>query len=112
MTERPSPYLLVGRGPDEQQHNTPLTVEPTENLLSLGQVVITLDNPDFYNGYEQGIHQYNQWHRDDLTIDAALLLALVRNGWGSQRYSEMWQTGYIVGWLGALFAHAYGLGGA
>ena len=111
MTERPSLSLLVRREPNEQ-HNALLPAEPIDTLLSLGHLSITLDDPDFRHGYEQGRDQYDQWHRDDLTIDAALLLSLVRNGWGSQRYSEMWQTGYIVGWLSALFTHAYGLGGA
>lgn len=111
MTERPSPYLLMYRKPDDWQ-DTFLVVESSKHTLPLGQLSISLDDPDFCNGYEQGIYQYNHWHRDDLTIDAAMLLSLVRNGWGSQRYSEMWQTGYIVGWLGALFTHAHGMGGA
>lgn len=104
--------MLVCREPDEQR-NSLYSVEPTTtHALPLGHLSITLDDPDFQRGYEHGLQQYEHWHRNELTIDSSLLLSLVRNGWGSQRFSEMWQTGYIVGWLSALFAHAYGLGGA
>ncbi len=97
VTERQSPYLHSCHEQDGQ-------------TLPLGQVVITLNDPDFRQGYEEGCSTYEQWHRDDLAIDAALLLFLVRNGWGGIRYSAMWQTGYIVGWLFSLFAHANELG--
>lgn len=105
MTEQRAPYLRVLANQNEP------SVLGTSARLSLGQITISVDNPDFRHGHEQGVRQYEQWHRDDRFIDAAMLLFLIRNGWGSQRYSDMWQTGYIVGWLGALFPHAHSLGG-
>lgn len=99
MTERRTSYLHVLATQDKQSSLEAST------CLSLGQV----DDPDFQAGYEHGMQQYEQWHRDDLMIDEGLLLSLLRNGWGSSRYSDMWQTGYITGWLFALFAQATGI---
>jgi hypothetical protein len=61
------------------------------------------EQPDFQQGYEEGQAQYQQWHQHDTGIDANTLLFLVRNGWASGTHSDLWQTGYIVGWLFALF---------
>jgi len=61
------------------------------------------EQPDFQQGYEEGQAQYQRWHQHDTGIDTGTLLFLVRNGWASDTYSDVWQTGYIVGWLFALF---------
>ncbi len=111
MTERPVSSVLPGREPNEH-NNTSLTVEspePTEDTLPLGEMTITLDDPDFRQGYQEGASQYERWHCDDQSIESAVLLFLIRNGWGDTQHSPMWQTGYIVGWLCSLFAHAHGL---
>lgn len=97
----------------EARISAPLTLEPcepSENCFPLGHIVIEGDDPDFRKGYEEGCRQYEAWHAQDQVMDAGLLLALVRNGWGGSRYSDIRQTGYIVGWLRTLFAHAYHVG--
>lgn len=99
MTEQRVPYLL----PDRDVPQEPQT-------LPLGYLTIRLDHPDFLPGYQQGMKRYDEWHSNDLSLDTATLLFLVRNGWGDRQHSVYWQTGYIVGWLHALFAHAYNLG--
>lgn len=102
MTEQHAPYLYVLAAQDE-----PGSAEASTRF-SLGELTLHLDDPDFLAGYEYGMQQYEQWHRDELTVDDSLLLSLVRNGWGGSRSSEMWQAGSITGWLFALFAHATG----
>ena len=105
-------YPLPHREQDEQ-HRAPLTPEPTEpaeHTLPLGQITLTLNDPDFRQGYQEGESDYEQWHSDESTVEAATLLSLVRNGWGDTSHSVMWQTGYIVGWLFHLFTHACNLG--
>jgi hypothetical protein len=69
-------------------------------------MTIRLDDPAFQGGYEEGMQQYQQHHAQDTQVDAATLLILVRNGWGGSAHPEMWQTGYIMGWLFALFTQA------
>jgi hypothetical protein len=103
MTERHAPYLYVLTDQDE-----PDAQESSSTQFSLGALTLSLVDPDFLAGYQHGMQQEEQWHRDALPIDDSLLLSLVRNGWGGSRYSEMWQTGYITGWLFALFAQATG----
>jgi hypothetical protein len=66
---------------------------------------IVLEHPEFRAGYEEGHRQYERWHRHDTGITTSTLLFLVRNGWGAGTSSDLWQTGYIVGWLFALFEH-------
>lgn len=102
MTEHHAPYLYVLADQDEPE------VQETSALFSLGELTLHLGDPDFLAGYEYGMQHYEQWYRDELTVDDSLLLSLLRNGWDGSRYSDMWQTGYITGWLFALFAHATG----
>jgi hypothetical protein len=103
MTERHAPYLHL-----LTEQDAPQAQESSSTHFTLGTLTLSLDDPEFLSGYEHGMQQYEQWHRDELTMDDSLLLSLVRNGWGGSRYSEMWQTGFIIGWLFALFAHATG----
>lgn len=108
MSEQQARSLYRLMDQQDNQGHTPLREASVIRCWSLGDLCITLDDPDFLAGYQEGNNQYHQWHQDDRVIEGNLLLFLLHNGWGGSSHSEMWQTGYIVGWLFALFAQAAG----
>ncbi len=102
MTKHRPPSLFILAQEDEPGDPLPAA------SFCLGPLTILTADPAFLEGYEEGQAQYAQWHSHDCDLEASTLLFLVRNGWGSDTHSAMWQAGYIVGWLFALFARATG----
>lgn len=76
-------------------------------LMTLGNMSVLVEEVDFVQGYHRGYENYVQYHRNDEAIEAALFMALVRNGW-NETTSAMWQTGYILGWLAAFYGQEEG----
>lgn len=97
MTERQKAYRV--RSETHYAETSQFAVSSTSGFVSEH----AQEQPDFQQGYGEGQAQYQRWHQHDTGIDANTLLFLVRNGWASGTHSDLWQTGYIVGWLFTLF---------
>jgi hypothetical protein len=75
--------------------------------IPIGNKAIAIEDDDFVQGYDAGYDAYRRYHRDDTVIDASLLLSRLRNGWNSE-CSDMWTTGYLMGWLTAFYEQEEG----
>lgn len=73
-----------------------------QQRASIGNRSVVVEDEDFVRAYNAGYETYYLYHRDDEVIDVSLLLFQLRNGWNGER-SDMWTTGYIMGWLGAFY---------
>jgi hypothetical protein len=92
----------------EQQTSDPFRTTNVVSLLESPEILlhrIRGKHPDFQEGFVEGVAQYQHWHQHEEWVGTSTLLFLVRNGWGNNTRTEMWQTGYIVGWLFAFFYH-------
>lgn len=93
----------------EQQTSHPFRTTNVVSLLEDPEMLlhrIRGEDPDFQEGFGEGMAQYQQWHQQEECVDMSTLLFLVRNGWGNTSPTEMWQTGYIVGWLFTFFGQS------
>ena len=73
-----------------------------QQQVRIGTMHLLIDDTDFLRGYNTGYRTFHTHHAQGECIDIAHLLFLFRNGWGAG-HSDMWMTGYITGWLGALY---------
>ena len=73
-----------------------------QQQVRIGKLTLHIDDTDFLRGYNTGYQTFHTHHTQDGCIDSAHLFFLFRNGWGAG-HSDMWMTGYIMGWLGALY---------
>lgn len=78
-------------------------MQPESFQFGASTVLIEGEHTDFGAGYEQGYEQHSHHYRQGgLPIETSTLLFLIRNGF-APGISEMWQIGYVVGWLAACY---------
>ncbi len=77
------------------QHESPQSV-------TIGTIPLLTEDKDFADGFERGYDNYHTYHRRSEVIETSTLFFLLRNGWNAD-HSEMWTTGYIMGWLAGLY---------
>ncbi len=70
--------------------------------VMIGTMRLLIDDEDFLRGYRHGYETFHTYHSKEESIDTSTLLFLLRNGWGAG-HSDVWMTGYIMGWLGAFY---------
>jgi len=75
--------------------------------ILLGSIQVHIDDNDFVYGFEEGYDTFHAYHSKEERIDASIFLFLLKNGWGVG-HSEMWTTGYILGWLAACYEQERG----
>ena len=80
-----------------------------QHLAGIGTVHLSRDDEDFVSGYQEGYNTYKTYHDNEEGVDTATLLFLIKNG-GNAGRSDPWNTGYIVGWLAALYEQEDRLG--
>ena len=73
-----------------------------QQQLRIGTLTLHIDDRDFLRGYNTGYRTFHAHHVEGGCIDIAHLFFLFRNGWGAG-HSDIWMTGYIMGWLAALY---------
>lgn len=71
-------------------------------VVSIGKMSVLVEDEDVVQAYNVGYETYHRYHRQDEVIDATILLFQLRNGWNSD-CSDMWNTGYLMGWLAAFY---------
>jgi hypothetical protein len=70
--------------------------------VRIGTLSLHVDDRDFPRGYNTGYRTFHTHHAQGECIDIAHLFFLLGNGWGAG-HSDMRMTGYIIGWLAALY---------
>ncbi len=78
------------------------------HVVSIGKMSVLVEDEDLVQAYDAGYEAYNRYHRQDDVIDASLLLFQLRNGWNSE-CSDMWNTGYLMGWLAGFYEQEQGV---
>jgi len=73
-----------------------------QHRVSIGNRSVLVEDEEFVYAYDAEYETYHRYHRQGDVIDSAILLFQLRNGW-NERCSEMWNTGYIMGWLAAFY---------
>jgi len=77
------------------------------HMISIGNKSVLVEDEEFARAYDVGYETYHRYHRDEDVIDSAILLFQLRNGWNGDR-SDMWTTGYLLGWLAAFYEREEG----
>ncbi len=78
-----------------------------QQQVSLGATSILIEDKEFIGGFENGYDSYHTYHQQGEVIEISTFLFLLKNGWDGER-SEMWTTGYIMGWLAAFYEQEEG----
>lgn len=78
-----------------------------QQQVALGTILIMIEGEEFIGGFESGYDSYHTYHHRDEVIETSTLLFLLKNGWNGDK-SEMWTTGYIMGWLAAFYEQEEG----
>ncbi len=78
-----------------------------QHTIRIGNKSVVVEDDHFVQAYDAGYEAYYRYHRDDGVIDASLLLFQLRNGWNGE-CSDMWTTGYLMGWLTAFYEQEEG----
>lgn len=78
-----------------------------QQVVAIGTRSVLVEDEDLVRAYDAGYEAYHQYHRHDDVIDSAILLFHLRNGWNNG-CSDMWNTGYIIGWLAAFYEQEEG----
>ncbi len=66
-----------------------------------------IDDEEFVSGFESGYDSYHTYHHRDEVIETTTLLFLLKNGWNGGP-SDLWNTGYIIGWLAGFYEQEQG----
>ncbi len=77
------------------------------HVVSIGKMSVLVEDEDVMQAYDAGYETYHRYHHQDEVIDATTLLFQLRNGWNSG-CSDMWNTGYIMGWLAGFYEQEEG----
>jgi hypothetical protein len=72
----------------------------TVTIGSKTALVDESDHDEFVRGYDDGYETCHRHRPDNRTVYASTLLFHLRNGWNDTR-SDMYNTGFQVGWLAA-----------
>lgn len=78
-----------------------------QKLVAIGKRIVVIEDDHFVQAYDAGYGAYYRYHRQDEVIDSSLLLFQLRNGWNGE-CSEMWTTGYLMGWLAGFYEQGEG----
>ncbi len=70
--------------------------------ITIGTIPLVIEDKEFINGFERGYDSYHTYHQRGEVIETSTLFFLLKNGWNAD-HSEMWTTGYIMGWLAGLY---------
>ncbi len=77
------------------------------HMVSIGNKSVLVEDEEFARAYDEGYETYHRYHCDDDVIDSSILFFQLRNGWNGG-YSEMWTTGYLMGWLAGFYEQEEG----
>ncbi len=78
-----------------------------QQQVMIGTIQLLIDEKDFLRGYSNGYDTFHRYHSKEECIDTSLLLFLLKNGWNAG-HSDLWMTGYIMGWLAAFYEQEAG----
>lgn len=74
-----------------------------QHQATIGNALLLIDDEDFVYGYHEGYETYQTYHHNkEGGVDTSTLLFLLKNGWDAG-HSDLWNTGYIAGWLAAFY---------
>ena len=80
-----------------------MTSIPQYQQIALGAILLLIDDEDFLHGYTNGYETFHVYHpNEERRVDTSTLLFLLKNGWNAGQ-TDQWNTGYIIGWLAALY---------
>lgn len=71
-------------------------------MVALGAMFLLIEDEEFIGGFEHGYDIYHTHHQHGEVIETGTLFFLLKNGWNADQ-SEMWTTGYIMGWLAGFY---------
>jgi len=70
--------------------------------ITIGTIPLLVEEKEFIGGFDSGYDSYHTYHQCGEVIETSTLLFLIKNGWNGD-HSDMWTTGYIMGWLAAFY---------
>ena len=88
-----------------------MTTQPSfqhqSQYITIGTIPLLIEDKEFVSGFERGYESYHTYHQHGEVIETSTLLFLLRNGWNAD-HTDMWTTGYIMGWLAGLYEQENG----
>ena len=66
--------------------------------VTLGNALLTIHDPQFLEGYTRGFREYCRYDAQTPLSDSSIR-ALLRKRQHNKTRSEMWNVGYVMGWI-------------
>jgi hypothetical protein len=68
--------------------------------VTLGNALLTIADPLFLEGYSRGFREYGRYDSTEPLSDVSIR-ALLRKRQRNTTHAEMWNVGYVMGWITA-----------